>query len=102
MTFRPGARRLAILALAPALLVGQSLADFEKKVTEQFNESGLKGLVLLKNEKNILPLNKNQVKSIALIGPNVAELPLDGNSSSKVLPSYQISVEKGIKTTFID
>ncbi|QBN20418.1 glycoside hydrolase family 3 C-terminal domain-containing protein [Flavobacterium nackdongense] len=78
-------------------VVPQSMID-SKEHRELVYESGLKGLVLLKNEKNILPLNKNQVKSIALIGPNVAELPLDGNSSSKVIPSYQISVEKGIKT----
>lgn len=78
-------------------VVPQSMID-SKEHRELVYESGLKGLVLLKNEKSILPLNKKQVKSIALIGPNVAELPLDGNSSSKVIPSYQISVEKGIKT----
>ena len=73
-----------------------------KEHRELVYESGLKGLVLLKNEKNILPLDKNQIKSVALIGPNVAELPLDGNSSSKVIPSYQISVENGIKALLGD
>lgn len=82
-------------------VVPQSMID-SKEHRELVYESGLKGLVLLKNEKNILPLDKKQVKSIALIGPNVAELPLDGNSSSKVIPSYQISVEKGIKTILGD
>ena len=61
-------------------------------------ESGLKGLILLKNEKNILPLNIDKIKSIAVIGPNAAILPLDGNSSSKVIPSYQIPVENAIRT----
>ena len=61
-------------------------------------ESGLKGLVLLKNDNKILPLDKEKIKSIALIGPNAAVLPLDGNSSSKVLPSYRIPVEKALKT----
>ena len=60
-------------------------------------ESGLKSLVLLKNEQNILPLNKEKLKSIAVIGPNAAFLPLDGNSSSKVLPAYRIPVTQGIK-----
>lgn len=82
-------------------VVPQSMID-SKEHRELVYESGLKGLVLLKNEKSILPLDKKQIKSIALIGPNVAELPLDGNSSSKVIPSYQISVEKGIKTILGD
>lgn len=78
-------------------VIPKSIID-SKEHRELVYESGLKGLVLLKNENSILPLDKKQVKSIALIGPNVAELPLDGNSSSKVIPSYQISIEHGIKT----
>lgn len=61
-------------------------------------ESGLKSLVLLKNENSILPLNKNTIKSIAVIGPNAAVLPLDGNSSSKVVPSYTIPVSEALET----
>lgn len=60
-------------------------------------ESGLKSLVLLKNAQQILPLNKNAASNIAVIGPNGAVLPLDGSSSSKVWPSYRITVEEGIK-----
>jgi beta-glucosidase len=59
-------------------------------------ETGLKGLVLLKNADNILPLKK-EVRSIAVIGPNASVLPLDGNSSSKVNPSYRIPVLDAIK-----
>ena len=69
-----------------------------KEHRELVYESGLKGLVLLKNSDNILPLNKDQLKSIAVIGPNAAVLPLDGHSSSNVTPSYRIPVEKAIKT----
>ena len=65
-------------------------------------ESGLKGLILLKNEGGILPLNIETVKSIAVIGPNAQVLPLDGNSSSKVIPSYQIPVENAIRTLLGD
>ena len=59
-------------------------------------ESGLKSLVLLKNEENILPLDKDKLNQVAVIGPNAAFLPLDGSSSSQVLPSYRIPVEKAI------
>lgn len=61
-------------------------------------ESGLKGLVLLKNEDAILPFDKKTIKSVTVIGPNAAVLPLDGNSSSKVVPSYTIPVEQALKT----
>jgi len=61
-------------------------------------ESGLNGLVLLKNSDNILPLNKEKIKSVAVIGPNAAVLPLDGHSSSNVLPSYRIPVLKAFKS----
>ncbi|KAA9037771.1 glycosyl hydrolase [Ginsengibacter hankyongi] len=65
-------------------------------------ESGLKSLVLLKNEQGILPLSKDKLRSIAIIGPNAAVLPLDGNSSSKVFPSYRIPVEKAVKAILGD
>ena len=65
-------------------------------------ESGLKSLVLLKNSDHILPLIKDKIKSIAVIGPNAAVLPLDGHSSSNVTPSYRIPVEKAIKTILGD
>ena len=60
-------------------------------------ESGLKSLVLLKNDRHILPFSKKEIGSVAVIGPNAGVLPLDGNSSSKVAPSYRIPVFDGIK-----
>lgn len=65
-------------------------------------ESGLKGLVLLKNKDNILPFSKEKVKSLAIIGPNAAVLPLDGHSSSRVVPSYRIPVEKAVRAVLGD
>jgi beta-glucosidase len=69
-----------------------------KEHRELVYESGLKGLVLLKNQEKILPLSKETIKSVAVVGPNAAVLPLDGNSSSKVIPSYTIPVETAIKS----
>ena len=59
-------------------------------------ESGLKSLVLLKNQGGILPLNE-KIKSVAVIGPNAGKLPLDGHSSSAVIPSYTITVQQGLE-----
>jgi len=60
-------------------------------------ESGLKSIILLKNQDAILPLN-SKIKSVALIGPNAANLPLDGRSSSAVIPSYTITPKQGLET----
>jgi beta-glucosidase len=78
-------------------VIPKSVID-SKEHRDLVYESGLKGLVLLKNSENILPLDKEKLKSIAIIGPNASLLPLDGNSSSKVAPSYRISVKKAIQT----
>ena len=42
------------------------------------------GIVLLKNEKNLLPLNENKIESLAVIGPNAARLRTGGGGSSRV------------------
>ena len=60
-------------------------------------ESGLKSIVLLKNQDAILPLDPG-IRSVAVIGPNAAVLPLDGHSSSAVIPSYTIPLKDGLET----
>lgn len=60
-------------------------------------ESGLKGIILLKNQGAILPLNA-KVKSVALIGPNANQMAMDGHSSSAVIPSYTITPKQGLET----
>lgn len=59
-------------------------------------ESGLKSMVLLKNQDAILPLDSG-VKSVAIIGPNADTLPLDGHSSSAVIPSYIVTPREGLE-----
>jgi beta-glucosidase len=67
-----------------------------RKHRELVYESGLKSIILLKNQDRILPFG-SAIGSIALIGPNVAVLPLDGHSSSAVIPSYTITLKEGIE-----
>jgi beta-glucosidase len=64
-------------------------------------ESGLKSIVLLKNQDSILPLHPG-TKSVAIIGPNAANLPLDGHSSSAVIPSYTITPKQGLEKVLGD
>jgi len=54
-------------------------------------------IVLLKNEKNLLPLNLTDLKKIAVIGPNAAIARAGGGGSSEVNPYYSISPLEGIK-----
>jgi beta-glucosidase len=56
-------------------------------------EAAGKAIVLLKNE-GILPLDKNKIKSIAVIGPNAEECQLGTYSGS---PNIRISPLEGIK-----
>lgn len=60
-------------------------------------ESGLKSMVLLKNQDAILPLD-SKIKSVAIIGLNADTLPLDGHSSSAVIPSYIITPRHGLES----
>jgi len=64
--------------------------DFSREVAK-------KSIVLLKNDKNILPLSKN-IKSIAVIGPlaNDKDTPL-GNWRAKGVSNSAVSLLEGIK-----
>ena len=60
-------------------------------------EAAKESIVLLKNENNVLPLNKNKIKSIAILGPNAAKARIGGGGSSKVTPFYAVSPLEGLK-----
>lgn len=54
-------------------------------------------IVLLKNENSLLPLNKDSVKTVAVIGPNANVLQLGGYSGS---PSVSVTVFQGIEKKY--
>ena len=51
-------------------------------------------IILLKNENNLLPLDKSKYKRIAVIGPNAADVHLGGYSGK---PGRGVSLLQGIK-----
>ncbi|HEX3627682.1 MAG TPA: glycoside hydrolase family 3 C-terminal domain-containing protein [Verrucomicrobiae bacterium] len=55
------------------------------------------GMVLLKNEGNLLPLNTDKVYNIALIGSDAMKAMTGGEGSSHVLPLYSVSPQQGIE-----
>lgn len=58
-----------------------------------------KSVVLLKNDKKTLPLDKNKIKSIAVIGPRANEVLLDWYSGT---PPYDVTILQGIKNALGD
>jgi beta-glucosidase len=59
-------------------------------------EAAQQSLILLKNQDNLLPLDRDAIKSIAVIGPNAAEtLVLTGNYMGA--PAEPVSVLAGIQ-----
>jgi beta-glucosidase len=57
-------------------------------------EAARRSITLLKNDNNLLPLNLSALKSIAVIGPNAAQVHLGGYSDD---PGRGVSVLQGIK-----
>jgi beta-glucosidase len=57
-------------------------------------ETARKAIVLLKNDGNLLPLDLSKLRSVAVIGPNAADVHLGGYSRD---PGYGVSVLDGIK-----
>ena len=83
----------------PEMVPYASIKDGEEpwlgtKNRELVKEVTQKSIVLLKNKNNFLPLDKNKIKSIAVIGPYANQVLLDWYSGT---PPYSISVLEGIK-----
>lgn len=75
--------------------VTDTVSPWNKPETKAFvREVTAKSVVLLKNSSNLLPLNKTQLKSIAVIGPRANEVLLDWYSGT---PAYAVTILQGIK-----
>lgn len=60
-------------------------------------EAARGGMVLLKNDKNTLPLQKDKIKKIAVIGPNGDPIVSGGGGSSYVDPLHPMSLFEAVK-----
>ena len=83
-------------------------ADHQRLALQAAHES----IILLKNQNNLLPLDKSRYRRIAVIGPNAADLHLGGYSNhpgrgvsvlqavrDKVGPSAEVLYSEGCKIT---
>ncbi len=59
-------------------------------------EAARRSIVLLKNEKNTLPLDRTRIKSVAVIGPNANRAHLGGYTDPN--PPRTVSILDGVKT----
>ena len=53
-------------------------------------------IVLLRNEGDILPFNLQNLRKIAIIGPNAKAFVLSGGGSAALKPSYFVTAYEGI------
>jgi beta-glucosidase len=76
--------------------------DYAQKITNSSEHQQLalkvaqKSIVLLKNDNKLLPLDLKKLKTIAVIGPNAADVHLGGYSRDPG-PGNQISILEGIR-----
>jgi len=59
-------------------------------------EASRESFVLLKNDGNILPVSKQAIKTIALIGPDAYPAEADGGGSAHVQPFHAVSYLEGV------
>ena len=59
-------------------------------------EAARSSMVLLKNDGNLLPLDKTKIKTIAVIGPDAYPAPVVGGGSAGVRPFGAVSYLQGI------
>ncbi len=75
--------------------VTDTISPWNKKEVQEFVRLvTAKSVVLLKNEKKLLPLDKNKIKSIAVIGPRADDVLFDWYSGT---PPYAVTILQGIK-----
>ena len=77
---------LSVQKPIPAVENGKKAAEWAKE-----------GTVLLRNEKNTLPLDARSLHTVALIGPYAGQASTGGGGSSKVKPVYEVSPLAGFQ-----
>lgn len=60
-------------------------------------QAAAEGMVLLKNEREILPLDRARLRRVAVIGPNAKTARIMGGGSAHVNPHYVISPLDGVR-----
>lgn len=76
---------------------GNIASEEHRKIAKEIGEEGI---VLLKNQGNILPIDINKAKKIAVIGENAIKIMTVGGGSSSLKVKYETLPLDGIKSRF--
>ena len=76
-----------------------SIPRFNQEGSEVALQAAREGIVLLKNEGNVLPLAKEKLKTIAVIGPDAYPAVPVGGGSAQVKPFQAISFLDGLSNS---
>ncbi len=90
-------RILYVMSKTKMLDGGRKKGEYNTKSHQQTAAKiAEEGIVLLKNQSNILPLNKTAVKTIAVIGYNAERKQSMGGGSSQVKAFYEVTPLQGL------
>ncbi|MDP9351402.1 MAG: glycoside hydrolase family 3 C-terminal domain-containing protein, partial [Chloroflexota bacterium] len=64
--------------------------------------AGVEGAVLLRNERCVLPLDTEKIRSLAIIGPNAKTAQIMGGGSAQVNAHYAVTPYEGIEAAVGD
>jgi beta-glucosidase len=73
-----------------------SIPRYNKRGRQAALQAARESMVLLRNERNLLPLDKAKIKSLAIIGPDAYPAVPVGGGSARVEPFASISFLEGV------
>ncbi len=73
-----------------------SISRYNREGDQVTLDAAREGAVLLKNDGNLLPLQKGAVKSILVIGPDAYPAVSEGGGSARAIPFEAVSLLQGI------
>jgi beta-glucosidase len=76
-----------------------SIPRFNQEARDVVLQAAREGMVLLKNDGNLLPLSKEKIKTIAVIGPDAYPAVPVGGGSAQVKPFEAISFLDGLSNS---
>jgi beta-glucosidase len=77
-----------------------SISRYNRQGDQAALDAALEGAVLLKNENNLLPLRREGVKSVLVVGPGAYPAVPVGGGSARVVPFQAVSFVQGISDYF--
>ena len=75
-----------------------SISTYNEQNHQLALQAAREGMVLLKNDGNVLPLDKQKIKTVLVVGPDAFAAEPVGAGSARVIPFAAVSALQGIST----